>query len=59
MEAEFFHKPLRLRLARLERQGTQENQKQVHTSKLSPNPKKGITTILDQFRDKAARARNV
>jgi hypothetical protein len=51
----FFHKLLRRHLACLERQGTQENRKQMHTSKLSPNPKTRIMTILHQFRDKAAR----
>jgi hypothetical protein len=54
-EVEFFYKPLRQHLAHLERQGTQEGQKQMHTLKLSPNPKMRIMTILHQFRDKAAR----
>jgi hypothetical protein len=55
-EVEFFHNTLRLHLARLELQGTQEDQKQMHTSNLPPNPKTRLTTILHQFRDKAARA---
>jgi hypothetical protein len=55
MEAEFLHKPLRLNLARLELQGTQESQKQMHTSKLPQNPKIRIATILGQFWDKATR----
>jgi hypothetical protein len=55
IEVQFFYKPLRLYLARLGRQGTQEGQKQVHTSKLPQNPKIRIKTILHQFWDKAAR----
>jgi len=35
MKVEFSHKPLRLQLAHLESQGTQEHQKHVYTSKLS------------------------
>jgi len=54
-EAEFFHKPLRLNLARLKLQDTQESRKQMNASKLPQNPKIRITTILDQFWDKAAR----
>ena len=57
-EVEFSHNTLRLHLAHLERQGTQEGQKQMHTSKLPPNPKTRIITILRQFRDKAARVRS-
>jgi len=56
MEADFFHNPLRLQLALLELKGTQEDQKHVYTSKLSPNQKIRIMTILNQFRDKAARS---
>jgi len=33
----FSHEQLRLQLAHLENQGTQEDQKHVYTSKLSPN----------------------
>jgi hypothetical protein len=44
-EVDFSHKPLRLHLAHLERQGTQEGQKQMQTSKLPPNPKTRIKTI--------------
>jgi len=54
-EVEFSHNMLWLHLADLERQGTQESRKQMHTSKLPPNPKTRIITILHQFRDKAAR----
>jgi DNA-binding transcriptional regulator PaaX len=45
-EAEFSHKTLRLRLARLERQGMQEGQRQMCASKLSPKALKGINTIF-------------
>jgi len=55
MEAGFSHEQLRLQLARLELEGTQADQKHVYTSRLSPNPKIRIMTILHQFRDKAAR----
>ena len=58
MEAEFFHNPLRLSLARLERQGTQEGQKQIYTLTPPPNPKIRIKTTLHQFRDKAAREKD-
>jgi predicted ArsR family transcriptional regulator len=44
-EVELSHDTLRLHLARLERQGTQESQKQIRTSKLPPNPKTRIKTI--------------
>jgi len=54
-EVEFFHNPLRLQLAHLELKGTQDDQNHVYTSRLSPNPKIGIMTILHQFRDRAAR----
>jgi hypothetical protein len=39
----------------LECQGTQEDQKQMHTPELLPNPKIRIMTIFNQYRDKAAR----
>lgn len=54
-EVEFSNKPLRLHLARLEHQGTQESQKQMHTPKLSQNQEREIKTILHRFRDKPAR----
>jgi hypothetical protein len=44
-EAEFSHEPLRLQLAHLKLEGTQEDQKHVYTSKLSPNQKIGLKTI--------------
>lgn len=50
-----FRETLRLHLGRLERQGTQEDQKQMQTPELLPNPKIRIMTIFNQFRDKAAR----
>ena len=55
-EAEFCHEQLRLQLASLELNGTQEHQKHVHTSRLSPDQKIGIMAILHQFRDKPARS---
>jgi len=33
----------------------QEDQKEMRSPKLPPNPEKGIKTILHQFRDKPAR----
>jgi len=57
-KARFSHKQLRLHLAHLERQGQQEDQKHVYTSKLSPNQKTRIKTTLHQFRDKAAREKD-
>jgi hypothetical protein len=54
-EVGFSHEQLRLQLARLELKGTQEHQKHVYTSNLSPNQKIRIMTTLHQFRDKAAR----
>jgi hypothetical protein len=56
-EGAFSRETLRLHLARLERQGTQEDQKQMQTPELLPNPKIRIMTIFNQFRDKAARAK--
>ena len=56
-KAGFSNNALRLQLARLERQGTQEDRKHVYTSKLPPNQKIRLVTILHQFRDKAARAK--
>jgi len=55
-KTEFFHNTLRLHLARLELKGTRKHQKHVYTSKLAPNQKTRIKTILHQYRDKPARA---
>ena len=52
-EAEVFHNPLRLQLAPFELRGTQEHKKHVYHSKLSPNTKTRIMTILHEFRDEA------
>jgi hypothetical protein len=54
-KSRFFRKPLRLHLARLGRQGTQDGQKRMHTSKLSLNEETRIMTTLDHFQDKPAR----
>jgi len=52
----FFRRLLRLHLACLECRGTQKGRNQMHTSKLSPDPKIRIMTILHEFRDSPARA---
>jgi hypothetical protein len=52
----FYHKTLRLRLARLERRGIVVKANSAYASKMPPNPKRGIDTIFNHFRDKPARA---
>jgi hypothetical protein len=42
-------------LARLERQGMIVKANSACASKLPPNPKKGINTVFNHFRDKPAR----
>jgi len=54
-EVGFSHDMLRLRLARLERQGIVVKANSTCASKLPQNPRKGINTIFDHFRDKPAR----
>jgi hypothetical protein len=55
-EVEFFHNTLSPHLARLERQGMQEGQRQMRASKLPPNPKREINTIFNHFSNTLARA---
>jgi len=54
-EAEFSHNTLSPHLARLERQGMQEGQRQMRASKLAPNHKRRINTIFNHFSNTLAR----
>jgi hypothetical protein len=50
-----FHNTLRLHLACLELQDMAVKANSTCASKPPPNPKRGINTIFDHFRDKPAR----
>jgi hypothetical protein len=55
-EVGFSHKPLRLHLARLERQGILGKANSTCAPKLPPKPQKGINTIFNHFCNRLARA---
>jgi hypothetical protein len=54
-EMGFSHYTFKLHLARLERQGMEVKANGACASKLPPNPKRGIDTILNHFGHKPER----